>query len=121
MFNASQPAAAASLVPLLAFIRSHALHITAVENVLTPYVSFNAWHDTLFTSDTHGTDPTGGAFALASRLVPLAACTEAGARAAAVEAVAGLVPHVLMGHLVAGGAVAAADRSSKEARSASTK
>ena len=112
VFNGSVAAATASFNPLQSFITGNAADFSvAFYSSIFPVASMNAWHDIIDPADTG--DRTGGAATLASRLVPRAVCTDPVARASAAVVLAGLAQKtIVQGHMVAGGAVAAADPTS---------
>jgi FAD/FMN-containing dehydrogenase len=110
VYNGSQTAAQQSLAPLAALVQSLPLDVSVQLYEVVPYASMNQWHDAMDKGDA-----TGTSLVLGSRLIPAAACTDAALRAQTAELLAGLATETtLYGHLVAGGAVAAADPDSAE-------
>eukprot|EP00048_Salpingoeca_helianthica_P020198 m.5391 g.5391 ORF g.5391 m.5391 type:complete len:588 (-) comp4518_c0_seq1:51-1814(-) len=111
VYNGTQAQANVTLSPMANFFSSNPLDFDIKNFALWPAASMNAWHDMIDSGDSTGTWVT-----LGSRLVPLEACTDPSRRTAAASALTTLVNEsgILLGHLVAGAAVAAADPSSTQ-------
>ena len=106
--NCSVAQARGGLAALAALAASDPANFLTVNLTISPYASYEAWHSS-FDPPASG-DRTGASSTIGCRFVPASAAASAPAAAAAagaLAAVAGYVP--LLGHLVVGGAVAAAD------------
>ena len=110
VYNGTLPAAEKSFQQMINFLASNPADFLITSSQYFPAASMNDWHDIIDKGD-----PTGTPVTLGSRLVPLSACTDSAQRAIAVSALTALVAQTtLLGHLVAGGAVAAFDRTSTQ-------
>lgn len=114
VFNGTAGSAAASEAGLQAFLAAGAASgdFYIVEHAFTAYRSMNAWHDVI--DPAASGDRTGTPVTIGSRLLPLAACASPQRAAAFAQALVtgGYYGVPVFGHLVAGGAVAAADAGS---------
>ena len=110
VYNGTLSNATASIQQFQTFLTSNVADFYVTANNLYTTPSMDDWHNLIDLGD-----PTGTVSTLGSRLVPLSACTDTAQRATAVSAMASLASQTtLYGHLVAGGAVAAFDRSSTQ-------
>ena len=110
VYNGTISSANASLQQFQTFLTSNPNDFYIYSKQLFSSASMNDWHDVIDLGD-----PTGTISTLGSRLIPLSACTDSTLRATAVTAMTNLASQTyLYGHLVAGGAVAALDRTSTQ-------
>ena len=109
VFNGTTDAAQASITSLLARLAADPAQFSIATLVFTPYANMNAFHEAI---DPPPGETTGSWSVWGSRLLPAAAVTDAARLANASAALATVAQYVrVLGHLVAGGAVAAADPS----------
>lgn len=80
VYNGTEGSAQQSSASYADFLGSHPDDFdVSTTHVYFPVASMNDWHNAIDKGD-----PTGGALALGSRLVPLSSCSDSGKRAAAV-------------------------------------
>jgi FAD/FMN-containing dehydrogenase len=107
VFNGSQAAAQASIASVVARLAGDPAQFSIVTLAFTPYANMNAFHEAI---DPPPGETTGSWSVWGSRLLPIAAVTDAARLANVSAALATAAQYVrVLGHLVAGGAVAAAD------------
>ena len=106
-FNGTKAATEAALGPLAAYVAAHPEHLSLIGADLESYPSLMAFHEAF----DRGSESTGWAGTLGSRLIPAALLRDPAARAAVAQvlAVIAYTTGGLTGQLVAGGAVAAGD------------
>lgn len=118
VFNGSSASATASEAGFAAFLQAGSTSgggsgdFYIVDHAFSPFPSMYAWHDEIDPAATG--DRTGTPVTIGSRLLPLAACASPARAAAFADALVtgGAYGVPVFGHLVAGGAVAAADAGS---------
>ena len=107
VFNGSQAAAEASIASVIQRLAGDPAQFTIGTLTFTPYANMNAFHEAI---DPPPGETTGSWSVWGSRLLPAAAVTDAARLANVSAALATAAQYVrVLGHLVAGGAVAAAD------------
>jgi len=107
VFNGSQAAAESSISSVIARLAGDPAQFSIASLAFTPYANMNAFHEAI---DPPPGETTGSWSAWGSRLLPAAAVTDAARLANVSAALATVAQYVrVLGHLVAGGAVAAAD------------
>ena len=112
-FNSTVDNMRASLAGFRALVASQPLHFVLVNESYAAYDSFEQWHSSFDPPDTG--DRTGSDSTIGCRFVPLSFARDPSLRANASAALTSVLQYVpLLGHLVAGGAVAAFDRDSTQ-------
>lgn len=112
-YNGTVDDTKSSLSGFRALVASQPSHFYLVNESYTPFNSWESWHQSFDPIDTG--DRTGSDSTIGCRFVPLQSALDPVLRANASAALASLVNYVpLLGHLVAGGAVAAFDRDSTQ-------
>jgi FAD/FMN-containing dehydrogenase len=113
-FNSTTDNMRTSLAGFRALVASQPAHFYLVNESYASFASFEQWHssfDPPATGDRTGTDSTIGC-----RFIPKSYALDPALRANATYALTAVLQYLpsLLGHLVAGGAVAAFDRDSKQ-------
>jgi FAD/FMN-containing dehydrogenase len=109
--NGTAAQAAAAITPVLAWVAAQPAHLSVIGNVVQSFVSLMAFHEAY----DSGSEATGNAGTIGSRLLLAAALRNATTRAQLADALTTITFTMgITGQLVAGGAVRANDPASRE-------